>query len=203
VKIKKRRWSLLQQNLLSVSAEDYVNIYEQVLARSLNEMTCDARKKKLCIWKEHVRSSIVRTILECAYPYIVKINKETKTKKSKGSVIVICPDGEYHEIGARMVADFFTLAGFNSTFVGGSTPKEEFLYALDEIKPDILALSVTNYYNIISAKRTIQKIRDAIANPPMIVVGGNAFDNNPDVSLVGADRLLTSFRDVLKLGEEF
>jgi len=26
----------------------------------------------VCVWKEHVRTSIVRTVVEAAYPYVVK-----------------------------------------------------------------------------------------------------------------------------------
>ncbi|NCC88701.1 MAG: cobalamin-binding protein [Clostridia bacterium] len=184
------------------SIQDFINIYTEVLERALNEMKCDLKDKKICIWKEHVRSSIVRTILECAYPYMVKLRNKLYNGKRYGIAVIICPDGEYHEIGARMVADFFTLAGFDSVYVGSSTPKEEFIYAINEIQPKILALSVTNYFNIVSAKRTIEAIRANAQEMPFIVVGGNAFVNNQNTKEIGADKYLQTYEDIAALAKE-
>ncbi|NCA67459.1 MAG: cobalamin-binding protein [Clostridia bacterium] len=184
------------------SIETFVDIYTKILERSLNELKCNLKDKKICIWKEHVRSSIVRTILECAYPYIVKLRQKLFNGERHGTAVIVCPDGEYHEIGARMASDFFMLAGFDSIYVGSSTPKEEFIYAINEIRPKILALSVTNYYNIISAKRTIAAVCAIAEVRPLIVVGGNAFVNNPDIKEIGADRLANTYGDVEKLIQE-
>lgn len=182
--------------------EDFVKIYEEVLTRSLNEMTCSLKDKKLCVWKEHVRTSIVRTILECAFPCMVALRKGLGEKKLNKKAVIICPDGEYHVIGARMAADFFTLVGFDATYVGASTPKEEFIYAINEINPDVLAISVTNFYNIVSAKRTIEAIRKTAEHCPLIVVGGNAFINNPKIEDIGADMLLNTYEEIKKLAKE-
>lgn len=182
--------------------EDLVFIYTEVLEKALNTMMCASENKVLCIWKEHVRSAIVRTILENAYPHIVRLRKSLYKNAPTKKVTVVCPDGEYHEIGARMVADFFALANFDTVFVGSSTPKEEFILAINEIKPDVLALSVTNYFNIVSAQKTIAAIRNSAKECPLIVVGGNAFINNPDITSIGADRLLNSFDEICKLSEE-
>lgn len=136
--------------------EDFIKIYTDILARYLNEMSCPSNVR-ICVWREHVRSSIIRTILECSYPYIVKLKKTISKENRKA--IIICPDGEYHELGARMAADFFSLAGYDAIFVGASTPKEDFIYVINEINPDIVALSITNFFNIVSAKNTISAIR--------------------------------------------
>lgn len=179
--------------------EELVSLYTEVLAKSLNEMTCNLKEKKLCIWKEHIRSSIIRTILECCYPYIVKLSD----KDSKGSVAIICPDGEYHEIGARMAADFFMLNGYRAVYVGSSMPKEEFVDAINEIHPEVLAMSVTNYYNLVAAKKTVEAIRAKVNYPLFVAVGGNAFINNPNsYKEIGADAVINTYADIsaIKLG---
>ncbi len=193
---------IIQEFEKAASAQDFVDIYTKVLERALNEMKCNLKDKKICIWKEHVRSSIVRTILECAYPHIVRLRDKLHNGKRRGKAVVVCPDGEYHEIGARMAADFFLLAGFDTIYVGSSTPKEEFIYAINEIRPDILALSVTNYFNIISAKRTITAVCEIAETRPLIVVGGNAFVNNPDIGEIGADMLANTYSDIEQLAKE-
>lgn len=182
------------------TAEGLVRLYTEVLERSLNEMNCGCPDKKVCIWKEHVRTSIIRTIIECAYPFVVELRNKQQIVNDKGKVIVVCPDGEYHEIGARMVADFFTLSGYDALYIGSSTPKEEFIDVINIIKPKILAISVTNYYNLVSAKKTIETIRKKVNYPILIGVGGYAFLNKPDVyKEIGADILIQSYEDIQAL----
>lgn len=183
------------------SSDEIVQIYTNVLARALNEIGCNLKDKNICIWKEHIRSSIVRTILESSYSQIIRLKNKENSSNGK-SVAVICPDGEYHEIGARMVADFFTLAGYKTTYVGASTPKEEFINALDYEKIDIYALSITNYFNLVAAKKIINAIKEKVGNSVLIAVGGQAFYNNPSSSQsIGADILLHTFQDIKSLSD--
>ena len=99
-----------------------------------------------------------------------------------------------------MIADFFSLAGFNSIYVGASTPKEEFLNALEYNNIDIFALSITNYFNLVSAKKIIAAIKEKANNNVFVAVGGQAFYNNPSaVSNIGADTLLQTYEDILSL----
>jgi MerR family transcriptional regulator, light-induced transcriptional regulator len=116
--------SKLQNNEL-----DIVCLYTEILAPSLNNMI-QGEKDKAFIWREHVRSSIIRTIIENCYPYVIKEREEKYKIRTNKKIAVVCPSEEYHEIGARMITDFFTLLGYDSIFVGSNTPKEEFLEAL-------------------------------------------------------------------------
>lgn len=178
-----------------------VEFYTDVLERSLDEMTCDLNDKKLCIWKEHIRSSIIRTILENTYPKLMEL-KNKFNPNCLGNVCIICPDGEYHEIGARMVSDFFNLAGYNSIYVGSSIPKDDFVDAINDIRPNIVAISITNYYNIVTAKRMIEALRRKVNYPLIIVAGGNAFENNPlAYKDIGADMLLKTYEEIKNLSE--
>lgn len=177
-----------------------VELYTKILAPSLNNMEYKLEDKKICIWREHVRSSIIRTIIECCYPYVIKEkSKEINNLKA----VIVCPSEEYHEIGARMAADFFTLCGFNTTFVGCNTPQEDLLAAIDVVKPDYVVISVTNYYNLVAAKRVIEKIKNQGKFEGRILVGGYAFKNNMDsVKKVGAEKYIDSFEDIQGLLKE-
>ncbi len=176
-----------------------VELYTDILMPSLNDNTCRL-EDHVCIWKEHLRTSIVRTIIECAYPFIIKERK--KFSESKGRVLVVCPSEEYHEIGARMVADFFSLNGYDVSFVGANTPQDEIISATSHTRPKYVVLSVTNHYNLISAKRTIEKIRKVTEGKdwPKIIVRGQAFKSNPGFcEEAGADLLLQTYEDISKL----
>lgn len=178
-----------------------VSLYTEVLTPALNNIDCT--DSNFCIWKEHVRSSIIRTIIECCYPYVIKERNEKYKLKTNKKVLVLCPSEEYHELGARMSADFFTLLGYNCIFIGGNTPKEDFLKAINSFSPNYIAISVTNYFNLVAAKKSIDLIKEVAKTPPTILVGGNAFKNNSMAyKKVGADLYINSFEDILQLRKE-
>jgi methanogenic corrinoid protein MtbC1 len=187
---------------------DIVTLYEDILAPSLNEMKCKDAEAAVCVWKEHVRSSIVRTVIECCYPQVIKERADRAgapakkaADRSADNVVVVCPSGELHEIGARMVADYFTICGYDSTFVGANTPLEDFLAAVEHIRPRYICVSVTNYFNLVAARKVVSRIRAAAGKDVAILVGGRAFRNNPGTAReMGADRLLEGFEDILHLG---
>jgi methanogenic corrinoid protein MtbC1 len=179
---------------------DIVTLYSEILAPSLNHMKCEGTEE-FCIWKEHVRSSIVRSIIENCYPFVESERDEKYRSGASGvKVMVLCPAEELHEIGPRMVADFFTLLGYDVTFVGANTPKKSFLSAIETIKPKYIAISISNYYNLSAARRTIEDIRGTRHGKVRILVGGYAFRKNPEAYReIGADALVDTFSDLKKL----
>jgi MerR family transcriptional regulator, light-induced transcriptional regulator len=180
---------------------DILTLYTQILAPSLNSML-PSEKDKAFIWREHVRSSIIRTIIENCYPYVIKERDEKYGLKLNKKVAIVCPSEEYHEIGARMITDFFTLAGYDATFVGSNTPRDEFLDALSVLDIAYIALSLSNPYSLITARKTIEKIKQTDSKVK-ILVGGSAFKNKEHAyKELGADMYLSSFEDIRKLAEE-
>jgi methanogenic corrinoid protein MtbC1 len=195
---------------------DVVTLFTEVLTPALNEMKKEGPEEEFIwkehikssivrtvvefIWKEHIKSSIVRTVVECCYRYVIKEKKARFGDDSGLKAMVLCPPEEQHEIGARMVADFFTLAGYDVTFVGANTPRDSFLSAIKIKQPRYVAISISNFYNILAAKKTIESIRVAAPEDVIIVVGGSAFASHPEAFKdVGADRLLRTYEDITKL----
>lgn len=180
---------------------DIPTLYEDILRPALTEISADDKPQEIQIWREHVQTSIVRTILECCYPYVIKERDENGQAKNGLTVLIICPAEEYHETGARMVTDYFTLCGYNAVFVGGNTPREDFISALDYINPAYVAISVSNYYHTVAAERTIRLIKEKKPDTA-ILVGGYAFNRNPALyKEIGADYYLSGYSDICKLGQ--
>lgn len=172
------------------------SLYQNVLHKVLNEITC-MKNNSSCIWKEHVQTSIVRTVIECSYPYIIKEVKK-KSKLMNESVIVVCPPEEYHEIGAKMAHDFFLLEGYDTTFIGANTPLKDIVSAVECIKPKYIALSVTNYYNIFNAKKIIDTVK-VIKKDIVVVLGGQAFKSRHALENMEYDFYLDKCSDVSKI----
>jgi methanogenic corrinoid protein MtbC1 len=156
---KKRAVEICIDALDSGSIE-VVDLYLEILGPALGNWECDYESDRMCIWNEHIRSSIVRTVMECCYPYIIGKRGGKRSAEKEVTVAVLCPPEEYHEIGARMISDIFTIAGYNSTFVGANTPLDTFLEAMKELNPSYIAISVSNYYNLIN-KGTRWKIKNS------------------------------------------
>ena len=192
---------------LSRGEIDVVTLYNEVLTPALNAPAYGDAEGAVRIWEEHARTSIVRTVIENCHPYVVR-----ERKARYGAVagkhlhaVVVCPTEEFHEIGARMVADFFDLCGYEVTFVGANTPQDDIIEAIAHVRPAYVAISVTNSYSLVAAKRTVAKllaVREREKAGFEIIVGGTAFLANPEMARdIGADKLLSTFEDVRKLSE--
>ena len=153
-----------------------IELYEDILVGALAHLTDVESDPNHKIWFEHIQSSIVRTIIEMAHPFVLR---EKKEQQSNLKAAVLCPDGEQHELGARMVNDYLVLSGVESYFVGRDTPRKEFVDMINVMNLDIVAISVTNYYNTSEVNRTIDLIK-AHNKHVEIIVGGRAVMNNLD-----------------------
>ena len=174
-----------------------LEIYEELLTPALNQMV-HSDNENIDIWREHVRTSIIQTIIENMLPYCQAERKTTKSVPGK-IVAVLCPPEEYHDIGARMAADILTIAGFETIFVGGNTPYRAFEAGLSAQPIDYIAISITNPYHLVSARKIIDGIRES--HPDVkIIVGGNAILNNPDIAeVLSADYTASSLKDLSRL----
>ncbi len=183
-------------DLLATGQTDIKGLYEGVLKAALDSLTCDIQEKDLCIWREHASTTIVRAVIECAYPYVIR-ERDARSRRKQGKIFVLCPEGETHEIGARMITDYVTILGFDASFVGSNTPKEEILKAVQLLDVDLIMVSITNYYNLVAAGKMIDLIRNKAGKPVRIIVGGQAFVNNEQVcTWIKADKVLQKFDDL-------
>lgn len=180
---------LKQSQALSV-----LEIHRDLLAASLNAMT-KTGDENIDIWKEHVRTSIIKTILENLLPFVIAERDALATPKGK-TVAVMCPPEEYHDVGARMATDILTIHGYETIFVGGNTPLRVFEAGLTSQPIDWIAISISNPYHLISTRNIIDSIRSH-NHKIRIVVGGNAIEKLGDkADVLGADRVIHSLADL-------
>ena len=115
----------------------------------------------------------------------------------------MCPEFEEHELGSRMVADFFRMEGFDTTFVGARTPLKTVLKAIEVVDPKYLVISVTNFFNILSVKHLIDAFKHDRNEDLIFVLGGRAITANPNEALkIGADILLQGHDAIAKFSQE-
>ncbi len=186
--------------LLSEGKVTVSELYEEIIAPTLNSIVISRDEEDSLIWKEHAMTGIARSVIECAYPFVLKERAKNQTEGKQQRVMMLCPLEEYHEIGARMGADFFTIANYEVLYIGANTPKENFFSAYNSLKPDIISITITNYLNLVSLKSIIAEMKKNTAQNVKIVLSGLAFKTTQKTAAdFGADALVTSMKDVFKL----
>jgi len=160
---------LLDQN---ISIYDlYINLFQ----RSMYQIGKLWETNKISVAVEHMATLIIEGLLNLLYPQIFSAEHIGK------SAIVSCVPNEFHQLGAKMVADIFELNGWDGFFLGANTPSIELLQLIDEKKPDLLALSMSIYFNLPALKETIQKVQTNYPQLDIIVGGQGLLECGKDI----------------------
>ncbi len=153
------------------------------------------QENKISVAKEHYATAATQMIMSRLYPYIFSNNKNGK------KLLSTCVSGDLHEIGIRMVSDFFEMEGWDTYFLGGNTPEKDLIKAAEEFKPDIIAISATLTLNIENVKNIIREIKNnSTLSNAKIMVGGYPFNKNPGLwKEIGADAFSTDAENAIKV----
>ncbi len=155
--------------------KDIKEIYSRLFARSLNHIGNLWETEKICGATEHMATCITECVMNLTYPLY-----STK-EKNEMTAVVACVPKEFHQIGAKMVADVFEFNGWNSYYLGANVKTSELLKLIDSKKPNVLALSIGIYLNINRLLETIKEVKNMFPEQE-IIVGGYAFkDGDPEV----------------------
>ena len=193
--LNRRRDKAIQMVLDAVEAgTDIRDIYEYVFQVSQWEIGRLWQQNRVSVAQEHYCTAVTQLVMSRLYPYI--FNRE-----KNGLVFVGTSVGdELHELGIRMIADFFELAGWDTVFLGASTPVDSLVDTAAAEGSHVVGISVTITYHIGKAQEIIKALRARLELKGVkILVGGYPF--NLDAELwrkVGADGTAASAREAIK-----
>ncbi|MDZ7794219.1 MAG: cobalamin-dependent protein [Spirochaetia bacterium] len=170
---------------------DIKMLYNQLFQRSLYETGELWEMNKISVATEHLATSITESLLTLVYPIIFSKPHNERT------AIVSCVANEFHQIGGKIVADFLELNGWHAHFLGANTPVKDLVEFIDKKEPDLVALSLSLYFNLPKLHKTIEVIRAHNQKLP-ILVGGQAFRWGGQELQYGYEgvRLLTSLDEL-------
>lgn len=162
---------------------DIKDIYLHVFQRSQYEIGRLWMSNQVSVAQEHYCTAATQLIMSQLYPYIFASNKIGRR------LVATCIGGELHEIGVRMVADFFEMEGWDTYYIGANTPASTILDTLAERQPDVLGISATMTFHISLVEELIQHVRASEMGQHLkILVGGYPFSHHEDLwRSVGAD----------------
>jgi MerR family transcriptional regulator, light-induced transcriptional regulator len=173
------------------------DIYLDVFQRSQREIGRLWQTNQVSVAQEHYCTAATQMIMSQLYPYIFASERKGRC------MVVSCVGGELHEIGARMVADFFEMEGWDTYFLGANTPKESVLRTIAEREPDVLAVSATMTFHIDQVSDLIAEFhRAGLDRRTKVLAGGYPFNIAPGLwKSVGADGYALDARQALEAAE--
>jgi len=159
------------------------DIYLYVFQRSQYEIGRLWHLNIASVAQEHYCSAATQLIMSQLYQYIFS------SEKTGRRLVAACVGGELHEIGIRMVADFFEMDGWDTYYMGANTPTSTIIEAIDSHQPDVLAISASMPFHRKTLKELIATVRDHDTDGRVkILVGGYALRSSQDLWIkLGAD----------------
>lgn len=158
-------------------------LYLEVFQRSQREVGRLWQLNQITVAQEHFCTAATQLVISQLYPRLF-------TGRPGGpTVVATCVEGNLHELGVRTVADFFELEGWQSHYLGASTPHDAVASALVSQRADVLAISATLISQVADVEALIGSIRSSAATQHIkILVGGAPFSVAPGLgAAVGAD----------------
>lgn len=174
-------------------------IYEQIFKPVMWETGRLWHKGEISVAHEHFITAVTQLSMSQLYPYLF-----SSDNRKNRAVIVACVPNELHEIGARMIADFFEMEGWDSYFYGANTPTVSVLKAITEYNVEVLALSATMTLHIPKVAELINALRISPETAGVkIIVGGYPFNLSDGLwRKIGADGYAASAQEGIRLAEQ-
>ncbi len=158
-------------------------LYIHLFQRSMYEVGTLWEHNGISVSTEHMCTAMTESLMNLSYPLLFSAVHSGK------KAVISCTPNEYHQIGARMVADYFELFGWDGYFLGADTPSDELIHFLHEKKPDLVALSMSVSFNIAELHQMAVNIRQQFPDLP-IIAGGQGFRWGGDHSLDDIDNVM-------------
>ncbi|RYD72971.1 MAG: cobalamin-binding protein, partial [Sphingobacteriales bacterium] len=173
-------------------------IYENVFEKSQYEIGRLWQANKINVAQEHYCSAATQLIMSQLYSHF------NAGEQRNHKIVSACVEGDYHEIGIRMVSDYFEMEGWDTYHMGANVPMPALLKVLEENHPDIVLLSATMTYHVKKLAEVIEKIRaNESLSTTKIMVGGYPFKIAPKLwQKIKADGFASSAAEALINAQE-
>lgn len=174
------------------------SIYKDVFQVCLYEIGRLWEINEISVAREHYLTAVIQLVMSNLYAFIFKGYRNGKV------VVSACIGNELHEIGIRMITDFFEIDGWETYYLGANVSNEEIIQEIRDKKADILALSTTLESNVVNVKKLINHIRmEDNLKDVKILVGGLPFILNNELwKYVGADGSAEDGESAIKKAKE-
>lgn len=150
----------------------YLDIF-QPTAYALGSMW---QRNKISVAQEHLATAIIERQMGELHPLF-------RAPGDYGRTLVIgCVPGEWHRVGARMVADFFEAEGWQVHYLGASVPVSDMVGLARETRADVVGLSAQMLFSLPQVGAFVRALRAAGLTDLPVIAGGMPFVERPEIA---------------------
>jgi len=148
--------------------------------------------------QEHLATAITQSVMAQLYNHVFANPSVGRT------LVATCIGGELHELGIRMVADFFEIEGWDVYYLGANVPASDVVATVADRKADLLAISITLNTHVPLARDLIRALRASPAGKNVkVMVGGQPVNRAPEIyRAMGADLTAPNAREAVRRAME-
>src|SRR5208337_2951736 len=149
--------------------EIYLHVFQPVLQETGRLW----QLQQVSIAQEHSVTASVETLMARLHDRALFSGREKK--RGRGTTVIAAGVGaELHDMGIRMVADFFEMDGWDTYYTGANTPALSLLRATRDRNADVIAISCTMPSFLPAVHYLIRSLRaDSGTAQAKIIVGGH------------------------------
>ena len=152
---------------------------------------------KATVAQEHFCTAVTQLIMSQLYEHIFAMERRGR------SLVATCVGGELHELGMRMVADFFEMDGWDTVYLGAGTSTKNILQTVDDRQPQIVGISSTMTSHVRRVESLVAAIKNHFGPKVKILVGGYPFRTTDLWQQVGADAQGRNAQEAVNVANAF
>jgi methanogenic corrinoid protein MtbC1 len=148
--------------------------------------------------EEHFATATTQMVMAQLYSYL-------KRKPSNGRTVVAATvSGNHHELGIRMVADFFEMEGWRAVYLGPGVPPDELATAVVTFGADLLVLGACMHTQLQGIADAVRVVRATEGTEKVkVLVGGPGFAETGELwRTMGADAFAQCAESALGAAEQ-
>jgi methanogenic corrinoid protein MtbC1 len=154
--------------------------FEQVLGAAMIEIGRRWERDEISVAHEHLATEVSGSL-------VAELAGRLERAPATGRLAVVCcsPE-ELHCLGGQMLTGLLEAAGWEVLFLGTSLPLSDLVALAEDEAADVIALSTALPHHLPHVEEAITALR-ALDDPPLVIVGGQAYADAEDARRVGAD----------------
>lgn len=171
------------------------DLYVEILIPAMRVLGSWYDSGKIDTAQEHVASHTVQRLVTRASNLFPRAPWNGKI------AVLACADGDWHDLGIRMLNELLLHVGWSTTYVGASTPSDCLMNTVTQKTVDLVVLSSTVESSLPEAlrcARDLVRYRNHESRTMKIVVGGRAaWSQSAKFYELGVDKVVETLQDAM------
>ena len=170
----------------SLQTSEPALVYADVVAPAMHEVGRLWQTNQITVAREHMATATTQYVLAEVY------SQQSPSGPRRGKAVVSGMQGEFHQLGAHMVADVLDFDGWDVRFLGTNMPHDGIVAAIEEHEATVVGLSATMLLSVPKLAALISDIKRRLPSIRILVGGSLVVNRYIDPVSLGADASATS-----------